>query len=53
MSEKEKMMIPGHSPAAFVGGMRVGKSHHPVSLAEIKSHEKGPRHVKENVETNK
>ena len=43
MSEKEKMVIPGHSPATIVGGMRVGKPHHPVGLTEEKAHEKHPK----------
>ncbi|CAF0796410.1 unnamed protein product [Brachionus calyciflorus] len=46
MSE-ENINIPGHSPAMVVGGMRVSKPYHPVSLTEEKSHEK---RLKPNIE---
>ena len=49
----EKTGIPGHSPAMIVGGMRVSKPHHPVSLTDEKSHEKHLQKPKEFLETNR
>lgn len=54
MSDREeKINIPGHSPAMLVGGMRVSKPYHPVSLTEEKSTRKLPIPPREFVETNK
>lgn len=54
MSDKEeKISIGGHSPAIMVGGMRVSKPNHPVSLTEEKSNKKLSKQPREFLETNR
>ena len=54
MSDVENPNIPGHSPASMVGGMRVGRGHHPAgSSGQEQKLQRVPKHqIEEFVETN-